>query len=1020
MGEKGRTALLDHFEKLRFTIAPRTTVTGPRDEAELIIESFTHVGAQAAIEKALIRMIDGDDPAVAGWALRKIIDWNEPSSSTLSSSVKYGLPIPFAKCAALLAEDGPDPGYPSGRARAAAGYLSKCLAEPRACKACLEQFEQRRFIDIFLHNWTRIGRYPLSASMTFSFDYAKGMAGLRKRMRDVALTLSEPKQFRRPGWERKHRLIALLGGVSDGYDPAKREEAVLRRLEGIMLEDRHEDVRALAAAAYGRLTEYHDRARAFDVFSGAAEKELERGKQNDRQEALVKIVYHIPRTLGKDPAPVLLKVATSAPTDWPRKEATGRLTQFGRLPGAWPLLTKGKPDTESSLYYGFHLLPTAAEKANGADLEAVNTALGAILRLANYPEKHRKYHRHWRGVEPDEESAALAELALKRCVPGVLKRLDSAELRVSRYDCDVVRKLRIQEAIPALADGRSPAETLSHLTLPNEHYTPLFKRAMKGDFYALRAISGTADKRAADLYPVWSGKSAGARYWLAKALLRSGDVRGLALCRELGKASIHFSSNEQALRAMGLLRTERAAQEVVAFVNEYSYHSNAAADALVAIGRPAVPVILKALTDPAWPHGGREYYEGKRRGALVRALGEIGDDRAVPILVWLCGRKNDHGALAALMQINTKTARDAVFALAQKGRVEPSWQMFGSLAECFRGDPRAAELYTLLAEQAPPDSSARGYGACLAARFTRTPERTRERLYRLWTGAKKEYYRKEITKALSWLGEKRVAAEAFPYAAYGGYPTVAGLEMKWDFDAIVRLDRDGLIRYAKKQAASDDPATRRLGLRLIARLGVLKPAEVDASPYGKELRKMLDVPKTNDRSFAASLLAQLKAPGIVKELNRRMNRSLSLGSVVDALGENGTDEAAEVLVGLLDDPARRAEFTRSDYWQYLKALRQNGRPKAMRALRGLLYKDLAGQDVPRSRRALGMLAEVARGGLRDKLLDFAASATGHLRCLCVYGLMKHFGYKGPYDPFESGPKLKRMAEDLRAHVRATE
>ena len=74
--------------------------------------------------------------------------------------------------------------------------------------------------------------------------------------------------------------------------------------------------------------------------------------------------------------------------------------------------------------------------------------------------------------------------------------------------------------------------------------------------------------------------------------------------------------------------------------------------------------------------------------------------------------------------------------------------------------------------------------------------------------------------------------------------------------------------------------------------------------------------------------------------------------------------------------------------------------------------------MPRSRRALETLAEVDRAGLRDKLLDLADSPKGRLRCVALYGLMKHFGYKGTYDPFLSGAALGKAAKDLRAHLAA--
>ena len=51
-----------------------------------------------------------------------------------------------------------------------------------------------------------------------------------------------------------------------------------------------------------------------------------------------------------------------------------------------------------------------------------------------------------------------------------------------------------------------------------------------------------------------------------------------------------------------------------------------------------------------------------------------------------------------------------------------------------------------------------------------------------------------------------------------------------------------------------------------------------------------------------------------------------------------------------------------------------------------------------------------------KLLELACSAKARLRCVALYGLMKHFGYIGPYDPFETGQTLARMAAGLKIAV----
>jgi hypothetical protein len=127
--------------------------------------------------------------------------------------------------------------------------------------------------------------------------------------------------------------------------------------------------------------------------------------------------------------------------------------------------------------------------------------------------------------------------------------------------------------------------------------------------------------------------------------------------------------------------------------------------------------------------------------------------------------------------------------------------------------------------------------------------------------------------------------------------------------------------------------------------------------------------------------------------------------VIKALGRIGTGEAARLLIQWVRDPQLSADLTRTDYWRILDALNRTTQPAANQAYKAFLYEDLVGDDVPRSRAALVRLAEIDGGNLKRKLVELAASPAGHLRCLALYGLMKHFSYQGPYDPFHSGDAL---------------
>lgn len=1013
LAEMGEVDLLcRRLTEIRFTIAPRTTASEPRDEAELIVSGLLRARAEEQAKAVLARLVDGPDPAVRSWALERLVE------HCRSEAGKYALPIPLRRCIALLDENEPDDKgedtkYPTGRAHAAAGYLAACGREPEAIEACVAQFERGRFVDLLLGKW--VGNYEVGQVTGTMPDWSEAGA-IRRRLAAVALELCSREKLRAAGWQEKFRAVGLLSATLSVYDPAERDPAALDRLGDILLNGESETFRASAAGVLGdsRLDVW--RGRIFDIFSQAAEKEMGRPELKEKGakgEALAKVVRGIPWTLGKDPTPLLEKVLAAPVPEWPRAEAIARLAKSGNLRNAWPACARTVESEPASLYFGIHLLPLAVEKANAGDWEEARAAIGAITRLVTYPEDRRAYYRYWERVTPDKESAAVARLAGRHIAPGLVK-LAKAMLGRGGMEYHAISTLQVREAIPLLVeqvtggkDAWSASEALSGFKLEDRDYDRLLAAARDGKWRALRAISGTPNPKSAGLYDLYArGENREARHWLAVALLRAGDERGVKLCTELVGSEDRWDDREKALLTIGSSRTAGAAQALLDHVNAHRWHAKAAIEALGEIGKPAVPSALRALADPTWPR--ETDGPGEARVLLIKALGRLGDERAEPILKWLCSRQDRAEAAAAfqaLAGIGTESARAAVLELAAAKGFKLDWETWSRLVEANKDLPGAGEFFLGLAEK---PLGVRDSAALLAAKLTKDPEATRKRLYALWLKADpghEGYGRQELTKALTWLGEKRVAKEAFRHATDTSCPVVADtFEMRWDFEAVVRLDREGLIRHAEGLLADKDPATRRSGLEVLSRLGVRK--------HEKLLRGLLDSPDLNERCAAARSLAAMKVPGIAAELRGRMEKTLPASAVVEALGVTGTDEAAGMLLDLLEKPESRAELTRDDYWRILRALRQNGSPRATEAYRRLLVGDLAGQDVPRARTALEWLAEVDREVLGRELARHASSPEPHLRCLALYGFMKHFGYQGKYDPFEVGAKLQEMVKEL--------
>ncbi len=98
----------------------------------------------------------------------------------------------------------------------------------------------------------------------------------------------------------------------------------------------------------------------------------------------------------------------------------------------------------------------------------------------------------------------------------------------------------------------------------------------------------------------------------------------------------------------------------------------------------------------------------------------------------------------------------------------------------------------------------------------------------------------------------------------------------------------------------------------------------------------------------------------------------------------------------------------------LERLLTAGREVDSRLLREL--KRRAAIAGPLLRELFEWVADADPDGLRARLLELADSPKSHLRCVALYGLRNHLAYDGPYDPFEAGPALAKMAAELRANM----
>ncbi|HLE29487.1 MAG TPA: HEAT repeat domain-containing protein [Anaerolineales bacterium] len=116
---------------------------------------------------------------------------------------------------------------------------------------------------------------------------------------------------------------------------------------------------------------------------------------------------------------------------------------------------------------------------------------------------------------------------------------------------------------------------------------------------------------------------ADSRWWAACALARLPDARAL---NALLAAAIDPDPDVRAavLQGLGEQRApEAVAPLLFALADDSSYLARLAADALIRIGKPAVPSLIRALENDAAPHV---------RVHAARALALIGDIAAVPAL----------------------------------------------------------------------------------------------------------------------------------------------------------------------------------------------------------------------------------------------------------------------------------------------------------------------------------------------------------------------------------------------------
>ena len=1006
MGPDGHRVLLDYLSGILFTARPGSPRSQSRAAADIIVEAIQYgTGSlRTQLEEALVGLVNSEDRAVREWALSQVISMQGKRKGDRG---EYGLDVPIDALMAMLDENASRPNTPSKLATIAAGYLTRCVQEPKALHACVAQFERGRFIDICVDTWSKC---------TWHWRWSRDPAAkaLRDRMRKaLRKELDECAVY----WKMKPKALSLLANLYCYGDSSERAEtyAVVRPVATrLLLDDPRESTRAAAIGVFTGAMRGGRRTQIFDVISRAIRNELARPELRNRTSqgtALQKMVQMIPCTDQCDPRPLFDEILRAEiQPKGPGMAVTERLASIGEISDAGTVLSPHAASfvgADTTIRFGFHILPTAVEQVNVGDPRSALIALQAVERIATCPEKKLKYRRFRDAVLPDRESKVLAGLATRHMKPGILRLLKEPESRkVNRFDVRrAVIALQVRDLIPLLIEKtvtdeefasrcRESAYLLSHFELEDENYDRLFELAKNGDDLAFLAMSGTANPKAAQLHTQFLSRPS----ILAVCLLRIGDERGVDLCLAALRSGKRRGTMTRAVALLGQCKTPGAAQKMLDYINSPSVQRDCAYDALREMGRPAVPAILRALADTTWPINVRSDTTYIRR-RLVEALGEIGDERAVPMLKWVSAtRARDlrRAALLAIGAIGTEAAKQAILDEIDTSKLL-DWGLLDGVIRLFRGDERAGELFTTIAEQSK-HNSLRNTASLAAAEETRNPAETRDRLYAIGLRDPKS----KPIRALVLLGDSRVAGEAFKKLTRDTPEPY--------FEAVARLDRAGLEAYALKVLEAGKKLEKKRAAGVLARLGLRR--------HERLFRQRLASDDAGKWSDAAGALACMNAPGISRELFRQLKTGrLGNLTVAKALGHNKTDEAADVLSEWYLDPALQDRLTETGRWRVLEAMRKNGRPKALAAYRGILYGYLTGSNIPRSRRALAKLAEVDREALGKKLVEMAASLQPYVRCVALYGFQKYFGYDGTYDPFESRERCVVAAKELSDLVR---